>query len=167
MIRVLTTISLLSVFLSAGASFAQDTPPSSVKIYSGFLHQYNVRSKGSLWSVLFGSRSPKEDILHDRQCTVEFKSSVPFSNRSVAVMPESLTYVVRFNKNPFQKYVIKIMTNDDQEYSIAPDHSGKIFDAYIIYLILGSGIDHLEIVSPSNQEDQDKYVLDKLEVHDN
>jgi hypothetical protein len=187
MIKTFLTAIILLFLIPAEFSFSQAAPV-SIKIYSGYLH-HNVKSKASLWHTLFGARSDKqEEVLYDRQCWVEFKSPVSFLHRPVVIMPERLTYFIRFKNGlqsspanalkengPSGKIIIKIYTNDDQQYSLDPGSEGKqvgindghhIFDAYLIYLILGSTIDHLEITSPSG-EDHDKYVLDKLEIQDN
>lgn len=188
MIKAFLTASLLLFLVPVDLSFAQGTPGGS-KIYSGYLHQYDTKNKGSFWHALFGPKSPKkEEVVLDRQCSVEFQGPISFSHQPVSVIPEELTYLIRFKngsqpsqsnsikeKDTFDKFSIKIYTNDDEQYSIDPDAEGKqvaindehhIFDSYLIYLILGSDINHLEIVS-SSADDQDKYVLDKLEVHDN
>jgi hypothetical protein len=188
MIKAFFTVILLLFMVPIDLSFAQVAPEGS-KIYSGYLHQYDAKNKASFWHALFGAKSPKkEDVVLDSQCSVEFQGPISSSHQPVAVMPEELTYLIRFKNGPqfsqadsikekdaFEKFSIKIYTNDDEEYSIDPDAEGKqvgindehhIFDSYLIYLILGSDINHLEIVS-SSDDDQDKYVLDKLEVHDN
>jgi len=180
MIKVFSTVILLLFLISADQSFAQGAK--GIKIYSGYLYQQNVQHKTSFWHGIFGVKSPKKvEAVHDRQCFIEFRSPVSFSHQTVAVIPEQLTYVIRFNdgarpsQGAFEKFIIKIYTNDDEEYSIDPDAEGRqvgindehhIFDSYLIYLISGSDINHLEIVNPSGN-DQDKYILDKLEVHDN
>lgn len=66
----------------------------------------------------------------------------------------------------FEKFIIKIYTNDEEEYSITPEPDGKLFDAYLIYLLLGRDINHLEVISASGSE-QDKYILETVEIHDN
>jgi len=94
-------------------------------------------------------------------------------------VPDYLTYLVRFMNPPtipkgkpvkvkdvFEKFIIKIYTVDDQEYSITPDSQRKVFDSYLIYLILGGNISRLELVSTLPGVN-DRYVLDTSEVHDN
>ena len=168
MIKAFSVAILLLSLMSFDLSFAQ-TAPEGVKIYSGYLHHFSSKKNTSFWHTLVGGKpSKQEDILLDKQCSVEFKSSVPFSYRTVAVMPEELTYSVKFkDKVPFEKFEIKIYTKDGEEYPIDPDADGKIFDGYLIYLILGTDIHHLEIVPLSAEEQPDRYVLDKLEVRDN
>jgi hypothetical protein len=155
-----------------------------VKIYSGYLHQYSVK-KASFWQSLFGSKPPQQEKIHqDRQCAVEFVSQSPFSQQSVSVIPDKLSYLIKFkdlggsgkidpSKENFEKFTIKIYTKYDDEYTIDPDSEGNqvgvneehhIYDSYLIYLILGSGIDHLEVTSATGR---DKYLLDKLEILEN
>jgi len=175
--KVLSAVILLLFLISADLSFSQGAPR-GIKIYSGYLHQFGVKNKTSFWHELFGAKSSAQgEVVPDSQCSIEFQSPVSFSHQSVAVIPSALTYFIRFKNGPqeFGKFIIKIYTNDDEEYSIDPDAEGKqvgindghhIFDAYLIYLILGTDINRLEIVSLSG-EDKDKYVLDKLEIQDN
>jgi hypothetical protein len=178
MIKAFSTVILLLFLIPADLSFAQ-VNAGGTKIYSGYLHHYSVKGKRSFWQVLFGTKPhPQEEVVHDRQFSIEFKSPVSFNHQSVSVLPEQLTYLIRFKNGPgssFEKFIIKIYTNDDEEYSIDPASEGKqvginnehhIFDSYLMYLILGSNIDHLEIMSSSAGE-KDKYVLDKLEIRDN
>jgi hypothetical protein len=175
MIKVFFAIILIALVTPVELTFAQGAPR-GIKIYSGYL-QLGDTSKGAFWRSLFGVKSPKpEEVDHDRQCTIEFQSPVSFSSQSVDIIPEQLAYFIRFKNEPrFSKFIIKIYTNNDEEYTIDPDSEGKqvgindehhILDSYLIYLILGTGINHLEIVSPSGNG-QDKYVLDKLEIQDN
>jgi len=176
MIKALSAVILLLFIVPADLSFAQSDAGGS-KIYSGYLHQY-VKNEASFWHTIFGASSPKkEEVIYDSPCSIEFKSTISFSHQEVSVIPERLTYFIRFKNGPppFEKFVIKIYTKDDEDYSIDPATEGKqvgisgehhIFDTYLIYLILGTNIDHLEIVS-SRGDNQDKYVLDKLEIHDN
>ena len=150
------------------------------------MHQPS-KTKASFWHGFFSARPSKlEEVVYNWPCSIEFKSPIPFSHQPVTAIPESLTYLIKFNKdggtqtdsikeNGFEKFVIKIYTNNDDEYTLDPNAEGKqvgiddehhIFDSYLIYLILGSTIDHLEIVNPSGRDGQKKYVLDKLEIHD-
>ena len=176
MIKALSTGILLLSLLPVDMSLAQ-AGPGAVKIYSGYLYEQGVKPKGSFWHALFGPKVPKRDVVaQDMQCSIEFHSSVSFSYQAVTVVPEKLTYFIRFKNEPrFPKFNIKIYTNDDQDYTIDPDSEGKqvglndehhIFDSYLIYVILGSSINHLEIVSTSGGV-PDKYILDKVEIHDN
>jgi len=189
MIKAFPRVILLFFLIPSCLSLAQEASGGS-KVYSGYLHQYVVKTQPSFWHSLFGAPAHKqEEILQDRQCSVEFKSAVAFSHESVSVVPGKLSYFIRFTNSglasksepikgadAFDKFVIKIYTNDDQEYLIDPQSEGKqvaidgehrIFDQYLIYLILGTSIDHLEIISSIGGDKPDKYVLDKLEVHDN
>ena len=180
MIKIFSAVILLFFLISADLTFAQGIS-GGIKIYSGCLHKNNVKSNGGFWHSLFGVKSSKqEEFFPDRQCAVEFKSPVSFSHQSVAMVPESLSYFVRFintsrssranavkEKGAFGKYIIKIYTNGEQEYSLDPDSGDKIFDSYLIYLILGSDINRLEVVSISGVNEHGKYVLDKSEVHNN
>jgi hypothetical protein len=161
--------------IPADLSFAQETS-GAVKIYSGYLYQVN-KPKVSIWHSLFGPQSHKQEASpQDRECSIEFHSAVSFQYDAVTVVPKKLTYFIKFkNEPPFSKFNIKIYTNDEEDYTIDPDSEGRqvglndehhIYDAYLIYLILGSNINHIEIVSASSR-DQDKYVLDKVEIHDN
>jgi len=174
-IKAFFTVILLFFLIPAGLSFAQLENEGPSKIYSGYWHQYPSKSKVSFWHSLFGKKSAKQwDDIYDRQCSVEFKSPTSFSHEPVSQLPGQLTYFIKFKNVAFKKFIIKIYTNDDQEYSIDPDAEGKqvgindahhIFDSYLIYLILGQDIDHLEIASPAGN-DKSKYVLDKLEIQD-
>jgi hypothetical protein len=158
MIKALSTVILLLFVIPLDLSFAQGAVK-GVKIYSGYLYQRGANPKAS-----------------DMQCSVEFDSPFSFSRQSVSVLPDHLTYFIRFKNAPqFSKFVIIIYTNDDEEYVIDPSSEGKqvgindehhIFDSYLIYEILGSEINHLEIASTSGK-DKGKYVLDQVEVHDN
>ena len=151
--KAFLAIVLLVLLAPLDLPFAQEVPK-GVKIYSGYLFQHGAK-KTSL-------------------CTIEFHSPVSFSHESVAVIPEELTYFIKFKNDPaFGKFLIKVFTGYDEEYTIDPDSEGKqagindehhIFDQYLIYVILGSDITHLELISPVNN--QAKYVLDKLEIHD-
>jgi len=182
MIKALLAVILLFILMPAHCVFAQETPGGS-KTFSGYFHQSILKNKGSFWHSLFGGKASTEgEVVEEKQCFAEFKSPVPFSRLAVAVLPEALTYSIRFKdsrsssqgdlakeKDAFEKSIIKIYTNDDQEYSIVPNSERKIFDSYLIYLIMSSDIDHLEIVSTSAQEKegQDRCVLDKVEIHNN
>ncbi len=166
MFKVFSASVLLFLLIPVDFSFAQSRDDWASKTYSGYLHQ------------------DQKDV-HDRQCFIEFKSPVPFTHQLIAQVPEELTYSISFKdsgkisqgnsikgKGAFEKFVIKIYTNDGQEYSIDPDAEDKqigtndehhIFDSYLVYLILGQDINHLEVVSLSGRG-KDKYVLDKLEI---
>ena len=89
-------------------------------------------------------------MVHDRQCSIEFRSPISFSHQSVAVIPEELTYFISFKNGPrssqansikekdvFEKFIIKIYTNDDEEYSIDPDTDGKQVGLSLIHIFLG------------------------------
>ena len=158
MVKVFTAVILLFLLMAVDLSYAQ-TSPKGIKIYSGCLFQ-------------------KKIVVHDSQCSIEFISPIPFSHRSVAVLPEELTYSIRFHdsyrskksdpikeKGVFDKFIVKIYTNDDEEYRMGTGMQGKIFDSYLIYLILGQDINHFEIVSASG-DGQDRYVLDQLKTQD-
>lgn len=175
MFKAFSTVILLLVLMPVNVSFAQSKDDyGSSKIYSGYLHQHQDKIKGSLWHTLFGNKASKQNKQDapDSQCTIEFKSPISFAHQMVAQLPEELSYFIKFNNGYFKKFIIKIYTNDDEEYTIDPDAEGKqvgindehhIFDSYLIYLILGQDIDHLEVVGPS-EDDKDKYILDKLEI---
>ena len=186
MIKAFSTVILLFFLIPADLSFAQSENDWASKIYSGYLHQYAPKSRGTFWRAFFGKKSTKQEgDAHDRQCSIEFKSPISFSHQSVYQLPNELTYFIKFKnvgelsqdnsikeKDVFEKFIIKIYTNDDQEYSIDPYAEGKqvgindehhIFDSYLIYLILGPDIDHLEVVSSAG-DDKGRYVLDKLEI---
>lgn len=187
MARVTSAVILSFFLLAVNQSFAQKLIGGS-KVFSGPLHHFSVESKKPFWHVFLSKSFPKQDIIvKDWQCFIEFKSPIPFSNQSVSVLPEHLNYRVKFRNDPisspadlinendvFEKYIIKIYSTDDQEYTIDPQAEGQktdingehqIFDSYLIYLILGKEIDHIEILGASGN--QDKYVLDKLEIHNN
>jgi len=189
MIKAISTVILLLFLMPSGISLAQE-PPASIKIYSGYLHFYRAKNKHSFLDYLFFSRlQNQEEVDQEQQCSIEFRSSVPFSQEEVSVVPEKISYFIKFKNshasdsdsssqknNPFDKFMIIIYTNDDEEYSIDPEAEGKqigigdehhIFDSYLIYTILGKAITHLEIVNPSGHNDQNKYILDKVEVRNN
>jgi hypothetical protein len=166
---------LLFLLLPLDFSFAKSHDDWARKIYSGYLHQDNVKNHASFWRALLGKKPPKHDAdVSVRRCSIEFKSPIPFSHQLVAEMPAELTYFIRFNPPvpSFHQLTIKIYTNDDEEYSIDPAAEGKqagindehhLFDPYLVYLILGQDINHLEVINSSGDEN-DKYVLDKLEI---
>jgi len=186
MVRAFLAVILLFLLIPVDRSYAQAGGPGGVKIYSGYLRQYSPGSEMSFWKGLFGmSPSQKGKEIQERQCSVEFKSPVSFSHQPVDILPKQLTYMVTFKNEPFPPedksikpkddfgpFLIKVYSDDDQEYTLDPRAEGKqigineehpIFDSYLIYLVLGSKIDHIEIVSTSGV-DLDKYLLDKLEV---
>jgi len=177
MIKVYSAVILSFLLVTSSFSFAQSKEHGASKTYSGYFHQSTLKSKGSFWQQFFGKKPVKqEQPVNDRQCFLEFKSPVSFAHQPVIQVPDKLAYVIRFegHARPFEKFIIKIYSNDDQEYEIDPNAEGKqvgineehhIFDTYLIYLILGQGIDHIEIVSPSG-DSQGKYVLDKSEIRD-
>jgi len=178
MIKSIGVVILLLFLTAALTSFAQNIPGGS-KVYSGFLHRVNPKLKNSLWHSLFGGASIlPEEILEDQQCSLEFKSTASFLQKSVALIPEKITYSLKFNhqqKDAFKNYVINIYTDDDQEYSIDPHSDASqhgvsnehtIFDSYLKYVILGTSISHIDIISTAGGNDQEKYVLDKLEIQD-
>lgn len=184
--KVISAVILLFLVIPIDSSFAQKENDWASKIYSGYLHQNNASNKGSLWHALFGKKSiPKKEDGSQWQCSVEFNSPVSFTHQLVTQLPDELTYFIKFKNGSqnskgnsvkegclFKKFTIEFYTNDDQEYSIDPDAEGKqigindehhIYDSYMIYLILGQTIDHLEIVS-SSRDEKDRYILDKLEI---
>jgi len=174
MSKTFSTAVILLILMPVNMSFAQSQHDWSSKIYSGYLHQHQDKSKDSFWHTLFGHQpaNPKNEDVPDSQCTIEFKSPVPFAHEMVVQQPEELSYFIKFKNGVHKRFIIKIYTDDDEEYSIDPDAEGRqvgvndehhIFDAYLIYLILGQDIDHLEVVGPS-EDDKDKYILDKLEI---
>ena len=178
MVKAFFAVILLCLLVPVDLSWAQASPK-GIKIYSGHLYQKDTNTEASFWHSLFGVQSSKRtEVVGDRQCSIEFRSPISFSHQSVTVLPDQLTYVIRFQKDPpssLENSAINIYTNDDEEYSIDPNSEGKqvgindehhLFDAYLVYLILGQNIDHLEFVTSSGAG-QNKYVLDKLEVHDN
>lgn len=188
MVKVSSTVILIFLFISVNLTLAH-AGQGYVKAYSGYYHNISLKTKRPFWHIFFSSSFPRqEEVLHDRKCIIEFKSPIPFSNQTVTVVPEKLTYLIKFKnsgapaqggpkmkKAPFKNPVINIYTIDDQEYTIDPGAEGKqvgisgehhIFDSYLIYLILGSEIDHIEVAS-SSTDVKDKYVLDKYEIHNN
>jgi len=153
---------ILLFLIPAGLIFAQGSPE-GIKIYSGYLNQ-----KGKAYQ-----HGPDADR---KSCSIEFDSPVAFSHQSVSDIPGQLSYFIRFKNGPgFSKFIIKIFTDSEEEYTVDPDSEGKqvgindehhIFDAYLIYLILGTDIDHLEVINSIGNKPE-RYVLDKVEVHDN
>jgi hypothetical protein len=186
MIKFFSAVILLFLLMPVNPSFAQAST-GGIKVYSGYFHQFKVESQNTFWHSLFSPTFPKQDnIVPDMECTIEFKSPIPFHRQPVTEVPKELSYIVKFkntrevvldNSALKRKFIINIYTNDDQEYSIDPEAEGgqiglneehHIVDSYLIYLILGTGnINHLEIASPSPDLIKDKYVLDKFEIHDN
>lgn len=172
MIKVFFTGILLLVLLPAEWSIAQE-PLGHVKIFSGYLHKHAARGKTSLWHALFGPKSSRqEQVDQNRGCSIEFLNPDGFSHEPSDVIPRQLSYLIKFKNAGFDKFTIKIYTNDGDDYSIDPNAEGgqvgindehHVFDSYTIYLILGTDINHLEIVTPAGDEG-DKYVLDKLEI---
>jgi hypothetical protein len=165
---------LLLFWVCADVSFAQGQNDWASKTYSGHWHQAKTRNMASMWQALFSKRNAqlKEDA-SAKICSIEFKSPVSFLHEMIGQLPEELTYHVRFKNGTLKKFIIKIYTNDDEEYTLDPDAEGNqigindehhIFDTYLIYLILGQDINHLEVADPQGN-DQDKYILDKLEIH--
>jgi len=155
MIKALSAVIILFLLIQVEVAHAQGAAVGGIKTYSGYFYQ-------------------KKSVFQDKSCSIEFKSPVSFSRQAVSVIPEQLSYFVRFKNAAFQKFLIKIYANDGEEYSIDPDAEGRqvgindehhIADDYLIYLILGTDIHHLEIVSPSGDA-KGKYVLDKLEIRD-
>ncbi len=159
MTRKLSTVIFLLLLISGDLSYAQWNGETS-KIYSGYLHS---------------GRSSKEKVDYSRACSLEFWCPAASILRPPAVIPEKLTYFVRFKqKNVLGKFVIKIYANDGEEYSFDPNAEGQqegpngeyhLYDTYLIYLILGQDINRFEIVSSLGNV-KDKYVLDKLEIND-
>lgn len=172
-----SAIIFLLFLLSGDLSYAQ-LNGGVIKIYSGSLHKDNSKSHQSFLNALFGERPPREQLDRDMVCSLEFQCPTGAFPQPVVVIPDQLTYFIRFNnpqqKNVLGKYIIKIYTNDGEEYLLDPNTEGKgaglkkehhIYDPYLIYLILGQDINHFEIVSSSG-DSKDKYVLDKLEIKD-
>ena len=154
------------------SSFAQ-ADQGSLKVYSGYLHLRAEHQSTTIWHALFGARAAKKPVVdQDRQCAIEFHSPTRFTHQSADVIPQELTYFIKFKKAGFERFEIKVYTNDGEDYTIDPNAEGRqvgvndahhIFDSYLIYLILGSDINHLEVVTPAGDEG-DKYILDKLEI---
>ncbi len=186
MIKEISAVILLFFLIQFYPGTARSEDDQASKIYSGYFHQIDHDRKGSLWHNLFGQHSGKQEAdFPDRQCSVEFKSPVSFTHQQVTQMPDELGYFIRFKdvgkrgngingNGVFEKFFIKVYTNDDQVYTIDPQDEGKqvgiedehhIFDSYLIYVVLGQDIDHLEVVGPGG-EVKGRYILDKLEVQD-
>ena len=166
-IKAISIVALVFLWLPVQGSLAQ-TPPKGVKIYSGYLHHYGPRTHDSFWHVFWGKKTPKEgEVDYDSQCSIEFDGPLAFTHQSVASIPDRLSYFIKFKNGPlssvssdfsqkgaFDKFLIKIYTNDEEEYDInyavdspiGPEAEGKqiglhdehhIYDSYLIYLILG------------------------------
>jgi len=185
MFKTLTAL-LICLLMPLESSFAQTISFKHKKIYSGYLHEYNLKIKKPFWKAIFSPTFPKqEEIAYDMQSFVEFRSPVSFAHQPVTEIPRELTYTIRFSNSEefsrdfaineriaFEKPLIKIYTDDDQEYTIDPSEEGKqlhsaqehhITDTYLVYLILGGGINHIEVVSTMAHV-HDKYILDQLEI---
>src|SRR5665213_3069025 len=164
----------LVFLMSVPVIFAQSREGWAGKTYFGHLHHY-AQSHGSFWHVLFGKRSiSKDEEIGSQACSIEFKSPLAFAHESVTQMPDELAYVIKFKDGPgvFKKFIIKIYTNNGEDYTVDPDEAGKeigsngdhhIFDTYLIYLILGQDINHFEIISRDGNNN-DKYILDQWEI---
>ena len=114
----------------------------------------------------------KMKLHQESQCSVEFHIPPEFTKGSSYVLPERLSYFIKFKNPGFEKFFIKVYTNDGQDYTIDPYAEGSqvnindehhIVDSYLIYLILGTSIGRLEIQSSAGEEG-DRYILDKLVV---
>ena len=174
MIKGFTTVILLFFLFPVGLSSAQSQEDWATKDYSGYLLQDHLKTHQSLWHLIFKKKVHQAPLVHNWFCSVEFKSPISFTHQSVAQLPEEISYFIKFKNGEqfFKKFIIKIYSNDDQEYLIDPDGEGRqigvsdehhIYDPYLIYLLLGSEINHLEIVNQAD-DGKDKYVLDKLEI---
>jgi len=158
MIKAFPTLILLFLLIPFHVSFGQTPNDWASKVYSGYLHQDKKKAKEDLSQV---------------QCSIEFKSPIPFTHQVVNQLPQELSYFIKFkNSFRFKDFAIVIYSNDGQDFTIDPEAEGKqvgindehhIYDTYLIYLILGENINHLEIVSTS-QQDKDRYILDKVQV---
>ena len=185
MVKVFFAFIFTLFLITIDPFYAQSGDIGNSKIYSGYLHLDPARMRTSLWQAIWGRKpAHHEQDQEDRQCFIEFKSPLPFFHESVAALPDKLTYWIRFKnghegisgavkgEDLFKKFIIIIYTDDEESFPVDPDAEGKqigvagehhIFDPFLIYLILGQKIDHLEIISTSNDQ-KDKYVLDKLEI---
>jgi len=177
-IKIFTGMFLV-LLVSGALSYAQGDGMVT-KIYSGRLHQDNSKDHSFLNSI-FGGKSSKKDNNEEATATLEFKSPSSLAHQPMVEVPVALTYWVKFRraqdpssqrKDVLGKFVVKIYTNDGEDYLLDPNAEGQpagpdgefhTYDSYLIYLMLGQDINHFEIVSVSG-DIKGKYVLDKLEI---
>jgi hypothetical protein len=170
--------SVLFFLLSGPLSYAQ-WDGRVTKIYSGYLHKDN--KDHSFLGSIFGRKPSPKDMDEEVSASLEFQCPAPHAHQPLVVVPETFAYGVKFRsskghslerKDVLGKFVIKVYTNDGEEYLLDPNTEGEqagpggkyhIDDSYLIYLMLGQDIHHFEIVSVS-EAIKDKYVLDKLEI---
>ena len=173
----LSVVIFLLFFITGNLSYAQSND--ATKTYSGYLHKDAPAHRSFLGSI-FGQKSTKEAVDHDRECSLEFRYPAAFAAQPPVELPGKIAYFVRFKNlkgketGVPKRFIIKIYANDEQEYLLDPNAASKktgpngehyFSDMYLKYLVLGGDINHIEIISTSG-DNKGKYVLGQVEIND-